>query len=47
MILENKALVIDFGMCLRIPYAGDSRHLISRQIPAGKKVDFTRASFLT
>lgn len=37
MILENEALVIDFGMCLRIPYTGNSRHLISQRIPAGKK----------
>jgi serine/threonine protein kinase len=29
MILENRSLIIDFGMCLRIPYTDDSRHLLT------------------
>lgn len=38
IILDNSTLVIDFGMCLRIPYSedGTKRHLISKQIPCGK-----------
>ncbi len=28
-MLENKSLIIDFGMCLRIPYSSDVRHLIT------------------
>ncbi|KAL7491903.1 hypothetical protein ACHAWT_001263 [Skeletonema menzelii] len=38
IILDNSTLVIDFGMCLRIPYSEDGtrRHLISKQIPCGK-----------
>jgi hypothetical protein len=38
IILDDKTLVIDFGMCLRIPYSedGSRRHLISRQRPCGK-----------
>jgi serine/threonine protein kinase len=31
MLLENRSLVIDFAMCLRIPYAADGRHLITRR----------------
>jgi Ser/Thr protein kinase RdoA (MazF antagonist) len=29
MILGNNSLIIDFGMCLRIPYIADARHLIT------------------
>lgn len=36
IILDNNALVIDFGMCLRIPYTTTGRHLISPQTPCGK-----------
>ena len=37
IILDQNTLVIDFGMCLRIPYSEDgSRHLISKQTPCGK-----------
>jgi serine/threonine protein kinase len=31
IMLENKSLIIDFGMCLRIPYSSDVRHLITPQ----------------
>ncbi len=39
IILDETTLVIDFGMCLRIPYSEDGtrRHLISSQRPCGKK----------
>lgn len=38
IILDQSTLVIDFGMCLRIPYSEDGtrRHLISRRIACGK-----------
>ena len=36
IILNNNALVIDFGMCLKIPYTTTGRHLISPQTPCGK-----------
>lgn len=38
IILDNKTLVIDFGMCLRIPYTSAGRHLITPQTPCGKLV---------
>jgi len=33
---DNKSLVIDFGMCLRIPYSCSGMHLITPQLPCGK-----------
>lgn len=36
IIIDDKSLVIDFGMCLRIPYVNDVRYLISSQNPCGK-----------
>mmetsp|Transcript_27031 Transcript_27031/g.46113 ORF Transcript_27031/g.46113 Transcript_27031/m.46113 type:complete len:375 (+) Transcript_27031:188-1312(+) len=36
IILENRSLVIDFGMCLRIPYSTAGRHLITGRHPCGK-----------
>ena len=38
IIFDDATLVIDFGMCLRIPYSedGTTRHLISKQHPCGK-----------
>ncbi|KAL3790048.1 hypothetical protein ACHAW5_008643 [Stephanodiscus triporus] len=36
ILLENKSLIIDFGMCLRIPYSSDVRHLITRRQTCGK-----------
>ncbi len=38
IILDRSTLVIDFGMCLRIPYSEDGtrRHLISRRDACGK-----------
>jgi serine/threonine protein kinase len=31
IILENETLIIDFGMCLRIPYLSDVKHLITQR----------------
>ena len=47
IILDDKVLVIDFGMALRIPYdpSGD-RHLIIPQSPCGKLVRRSFALFL-
>jgi len=36
IIMKDKSLVIDFGMCLQIPYTAAGRHLITAQIPCGK-----------
>mmetsp|Transcript_1386 Transcript_1386/g.2769 ORF Transcript_1386/g.2769 Transcript_1386/m.2769 type:complete len:449 (+) Transcript_1386:80-1426(+) len=37
ILLDNTTLMIDFGMCLRIPYSEDgTRHLISRRTACGK-----------
>jgi len=36
IILDNVSLVIDFGMCLRIPYSAEVRHLISPRTACGK-----------
>ncbi|KAL7551426.1 hypothetical protein ACHAWF_014615 [Thalassiosira exigua] len=37
IIIGDKTLVIDFGMCLRIPYSDEGRrHLLERQPPCGK-----------
>ena len=41
IILDNNALVIDFGMCLRVPYTPSGRHLINPQTPCGKLVRYT------
>ena len=47
ILLDNTSLVIDFGMCLRIPYSedgmtysehGNVRHRIKRKNPCGKPV---------
>lgn len=38
IILDDKCLVIDFGMSLRIPYSPAGRHLIKAHIPCGKLV---------
>ena len=36
IVLGDKSLVIDFGMCLRIPYSDAGMHLISPRTPCGK-----------
>eukprot|EP00804_Cyclotella_cryptica_P000773 CCRYP_001040-RA/>CCRYP_001040-RA protein AED:0.41 eAED:0.47 QI:0/0.33/0.25/1/0.33/0.5/4/0/303 len=36
IIMDGTALVIDLGMCLRIPYTNEERYLISAQNPCGK-----------
>lgn len=36
IIFDNKSLVIDFGMCLRIPHSHSGMHLITPQLPCGK-----------
>ncbi|KAL7551304.1 hypothetical protein ACHAWF_014483 [Thalassiosira exigua] len=37
IIMGDNTLVIDFGMCLRIPYSDEGRrHLLKRQTPCGK-----------
>ena len=40
IIIDDKTLVIDFGMCLRIPYVNDEMHLITSQNPCGKLVSY-------
>mmetsp|Transcript_29568 Transcript_29568/g.63692 ORF Transcript_29568/g.63692 Transcript_29568/m.63692 type:complete len:463 (+) Transcript_29568:115-1503(+) len=37
IILDNTSLVIDFGMCLRIPYSSAGRHFITPKTACGKK----------
>jgi len=39
IVLDDETLVIDFGMCLRIPYSNDTkeRHLITPQTVCGKR----------
>ena len=44
IILDNKSLVIDFGMCLRIPHSHSGMHLITPQLPCGKLVCVTSES---
>ncbi|KAL7486169.1 hypothetical protein ACHAW6_011766 [Cyclotella cf. meneghiniana] len=36
IIIDDRSLVIDFGMCLRIPYVNEERRLISARNPCGK-----------
>mmetsp|Transcript_19074 Transcript_19074/g.39977 ORF Transcript_19074/g.39977 Transcript_19074/m.39977 type:complete len:496 (+) Transcript_19074:352-1839(+) len=36
MILDEKCIVIDFGMSLRVPYSAGQRYLIKEQYPCGK-----------
>jgi len=37
IILDNTSLVIDFGMCLRIPYSDAGVHFITPKVACGKK----------
>ena len=46
IILENRSLVIDFGMCLRIPYSGAGMHLTRPQPRCGKLVRRVAFGFL-
>lgn len=44
---DNKSLMIDFGMCLRIPYSCSGMHLITAQVSSGRPIFLVVGLFRT